>query len=83
MILTFIKEISTEKGSLGLTGRHDFLANFRRKFLTILSINSTCFKLEAQIKMSDQLLKQFKETSYSQVLFGTYSFAIRLRILIN
>ena len=36
-----------------------FWTKFRIKILTILSINSKFLKLETQIPMSDQLLKQF------------------------
>ena len=49
-----------------------------RNFLTILSINSTFLKLETQIEISDQLLKQFdenKKKKHFRALFRTSSFS--------
>ena len=53
-----------------------------RNFLTILSINITFLKLETQIEISDQLLKQFDENKkkstkkkHFRALFRTSSFS--------
>ena len=44
----------------GRCEKHSFWANFRIKFLTILSINPNFLNEKLKIKMSDQLLKSFK-----------------------
>ena len=45
--------------------KHDLWPYFRRKIQILLSIISKFSKLKTQIKISDQLLKQFKIIEFS------------------